>query len=62
MFPGDMERQMFVSKLIGVEKGDIEDVDVEEEENDDDDSEDQDPESSLESVIEGYPYDWSYYI
>lgn len=30
LFPGDMERQMFVSKLIGVEKGDIEDEEVDE--------------------------------
>ena len=58
MFPGDMERQQFVSKLIGVKKGEIEDVDADDDEDvDDDDSEEQDPESSLESVIEGYPYD-----
>lgn len=57
LFPGDMERQMFVLKLIGVQKGDEEDGEQDDDEEDDDDSEDAEPDSSLESVIEGYPYD-----
>ena len=58
MFPGDMERQMFVSRLIGVQKSEIEDdSEKDDDEQDEDDSEEQDAESSLESVIEGYPWD-----
>lgn len=35
---------------------------MEEEEADEEDSDEQDAESSLESVIEGYPYDWNHLL